>query len=140
MFVFVGDGRAMVDTGGGTSESVSRAPRPRRSAPCSWDPASMVARVSFACQSAATAMAVHGSGGRVRMAAETDLYGRRDALPAGICMAAKARAADNQIVAHLAAVVSGHQGEPTDAWTCFFERRYDRTEADPTPVRDARAG
>ena len=28
VFVFVGDGRAMVDTGGGTSERVSRAPRP----------------------------------------------------------------------------------------------------------------
>ena len=85
-------------------------------------------------------MAVHGSVGRGRMAAETDLHGRRDALRAGICMAAKAREADNQIVVHLAAAVSGHQGESTDAWTCFFERPYDRTEADPTPVRDAWAG
>lgn len=52
-------------------------------------------------------MAVHGSAARGRMAAETDLRGRGVAQRAGgICMAAKAREADNKIVALLAAAVT----------------------------------
>ena len=51
-------------------------------------------------------MAVHESAARGRMAAETDLRGRGVAQRAGICMAAKAREADNKIVALLAAAVT----------------------------------